>query len=190
MMVYVPRALISGRTPMRVKRLSPSTPSIAGCSRFCGSARTSVLPVKGETAVAAETAVSIPDCFRTSRRESRALRKRDMDAPLFINIFRFLDISDQIDLDERIPRNSTRRSYCRTHRRNASPTAFVYGIHALPILNVIEIYVHLQNFVHRRASRLKLLLKLIQHVLGVFLNRSLEVRAHARKKEQIAIGNS
>jgi len=31
--------------------------------------------------VAAEMAVSIPDCFRTSRRVGRKLRKRDMNSP-------------------------------------------------------------------------------------------------------------
>src|SRR5882757_10213949 len=80
MMVNVPRPLMSGRTPMRVKRLSWSVPSLTG-SVFCacGSANAVAPAAKGETALAAPRAERIPDCLRTSRRDQRALRKRDMD---------------------------------------------------------------------------------------------------------------
>src|ERR1700730_13096677 len=88
MIVNVPRPLMSGRTPMRVKRLSWSVPSLAG-SVCCvdGSANAAALAARGDTAVAAPKADRIPDCLRTSRRDQRALRKRDMDSP-------FLDVSD------------------------------------------------------------------------------------------------
>src|SRR5260370_36998845 len=82
MMVNVPRPLMSGRTPMRVKRLSWSVHSLVGrLCLACGSANAVAPAAKGEAAVAAPSAESIPDCLRTSRRDQRALRKRDMGSP-------------------------------------------------------------------------------------------------------------
>src|SRR5260370_42662455 len=93
MMLNVPRPLMSGRTLMRVKRLSWSVPPLAGrVCLACGSAHAVAPAAKGETAVAAPRAESIPDCLRTSRRDQRALRKRDMDSP-------FLDF----DLNDSLP---------------------------------------------------------------------------------------
>src|SRR5258705_7168826 len=81
MMVNVPRPLMSVRTPMRVKRLAWSVPSFVGSVFFaCGSAN-AVAAARGETAVAAPRAESIPDFLRTSRLDQPALRKRDMDSP-------------------------------------------------------------------------------------------------------------
>src|ERR1700736_7008194 len=107
MMVNVPRPLMSGRTPIRVKRLSWSVPSLTG-SVFCacGSANAVAPAAKGETAVAAPRAEIIPDCLRTSRRDQRALRKRDMGSPLCewcgsdAYRLRTLDVGDEIDLNQ------------------------------------------------------------------------------------------
>src|ERR1700745_1401223 len=99
MMVNVPRPLMSGRTPMRVKRLSWSVPSLAG-SVFCGcgSAKVVAPAVNGDAAVATPRADRIPDCLRTSRRDQRALRKRDMDSP-FLALMRMMGCEYSRTLD-------------------------------------------------------------------------------------------
>src|SRR6202043_2497691 len=149
-----------GRTPIRVKRLSWSVPSLTG-SVFCacGSANAVARAAKGETAVAAPRAEIIPDCLRTSRRDQRALRKRDMGSPLCewgrSNALKFsaLDISDQIDLNQRIPRNTARWSNGRANRGDHSPlSGRIDTVHRGIVLKVVQVDVHLQHLVHRRTG--------------------------------------
>ena len=60
-----------------------------------------------------------------------------------------LDISDAIDLDQRVARNSTVcDSYRGTHRGLIAETSKINFVHAGIVFDVIQIDVHLQHFLH------------------------------------------
>ena len=110
----------------------------------------------GEAAVATPRADRIPDCLRTSRRDQRALRKRDMDSP-FLTLMRMmcceysrtLDVGDEVDLDQGIPWDASCGSDGRADGGNRAPLAGrIDAVHCGIVLEVVEIDVHLQHLIH------------------------------------------
>jgi hypothetical protein len=77
MMVNVPRAFTIGLTPIWVKRFSVAVPESNGSPQpgAAVDATAAALAEIGATAAAAER---MPDCFRRSRLDQRAVRKRFM----------------------------------------------------------------------------------------------------------------
>jgi len=126
-------------------------PSLAGSLRSAGeSARAREEEVNGEAALAAPSAESKPVCFKTSLRDQRVLRKRDMGSSFSWCEFSCLDVSDQINLDERISGNSTSRSHSCSHRWNRAPLARrVDTIHGGIVFQIIKVDVYLQDLIHR-----------------------------------------
>jgi hypothetical protein len=60
-----------------------------------------------------------------------------------------LDVSDAIDLDQRIAGNPTRcDGYRGTHRRLAAEASEIHFVHAGIVFDVVQVDVHLQDLLH------------------------------------------
>src|SRR5665647_3409297 len=79
----------------------------------------------------------------------------------------YLDVSDHVNLHQRIARNSARGGNRSAHRRFRPEAALEGFIHAGVVLQVVEIDVALQDLFHGGADALQLLLDGIQHNLGM-----------------------
>jgi hypothetical protein len=77
MMVKVPRAFTMGLTPILVYRFSVAVPESKG-SPQPGSAVDATAAALAEMGAIAAAAERMPDCFRRSRLDQRAVRKRFM----------------------------------------------------------------------------------------------------------------
>src|ERR1700677_502225 len=85
MIVNVPRAFTIGLTPMLVNRLSVAVPESGGSPQPAPAVDvTAAAPA--EIGATAATAERMPDCFRRSRLDQRAVRKRFILVRLFFQI--------------------------------------------------------------------------------------------------------
>src|SRR3954462_14917101 len=122
-----------GRTPMRVKILSGSRPLSAGMATVCASA---VPPaVKGATAPA-----TAPELFNRSRRDHFPNRP----------MARSLDVSDDVDFDQRIAGNAGGRRGGAPGRRRAPIEAAIDRVHTIIVLEIGQEDADLQAFLQRR----------------------------------------
>src|SRR5471032_2534715 len=133
----MPRPLISGLTPMRMKRLSLSVSLCSGIT--CAMA--------GEDAAARGviTPATAPEFFRRSRRDH--LPNKPIPAPSR------LDISDDVYFDQRVAGNARSRRHGGAHRRDIAPiVGAVDHIHAVIVFQVVEKDADLQALLQRRAG--------------------------------------
>src|SRR5437762_8839979 len=80
------------------------------------------------------------------------------------------DVRDHVDLDERVPGNAARGRDRGPHRRLGAEAALEHLVHALVVLQVVQVDVTLQDLLHGRSNARELLLDLIEDVFGVRLD--------------------
>src|SRR3954454_22336681 len=124
-----------GRTPMRVKILSGSRPLSAGMATVCASA----VPPAAKGATAPATA---PELFSRSRRDHFPNRP----------MARSLDVSDDVDFDQRIAGDAGSRRGGAHRRRRTPVEAAIDRVHAVVILEIGQEDADLQTFLQRGAG--------------------------------------
>ena len=94
---------------------------------------------------------------------------------------------DAVDLHERMI-GDVRDRDGGSHRRIGAEAPLVSGVHALEVLHVGEVDVHLQHLVHRRTRDLERFLDLIEDVFRLFGDVPFRVhaRALARQEDEVA----
>src|SRR5580698_8447598 len=81
-----------------------------------------------------------------------------------------LDISNEVDLNERATRNASGGRDCRTHGRHLPPASCVNGVHLGPVVDVIEVDIYLQHLFHGRTRTDQVLLQFIENMLCMLLD--------------------
>src|SRR4029077_20102330 len=100
-----------------------------------------------------------------------------------------LDVSDAIDLNKRVPRHASHGRNGRAHRRLAAEASQVHFVHGGIVLDVVEIDIYFQHFLHRRAGVGQLFFDFVENMFGVGRNVARKVRTLAGNEQQVAEGN-
>src|ERR1700734_246206 len=149
---------------MRVKRLFCSVPLLAGSARGAAAAATGAM-----------TPATAPELLSRSRRDH--LPNRPMPCSRS-------DVSDDVDLDQRIAGNAGGWRPGGTHRRDVTPVeAAIDRVHAVIIFQVIQEDADLQAFLQRGPRFDQILLDLLQHAAGVDLDIAGLMITHARQEQ-------
>src|SRR3954447_22770661 len=174
-----------GRTPSWVKRLSWSVPVSRSVSPEPRD------PDCAEEASGAIAAIvdSAPVFLSTSRRVSRNFGKAHIDNLQSKVVRQPLDVGDQIDFDQGIAGNTAGGGDGGADGRNVAEAAFVDGVHPFPVLDVVQIHIHLENLVHRGTRADQGFFQLVKNMLGVLFDRPLKMRAYPGQEEHIAVGD-
>ena len=100
------------------------------------------------------------------------------------------DASDDVDFDEGVAGDAAGGCDGCAHGRFGAEAAEEGLVHFLVVLEVVEVDIALEDFVHGRAAGVEALFDFIEDVLGVGLDVAFEVRADSGDEDEVAVGDN
>src|SRR5580692_9575064 len=112
----------------------------------------------------------------------RALRPLTSEAAAY----RALNVSDDVDLHQRITGYAAGRGDGGAHRRLITPAACEYLGHGFAVLQVIQIHIAFETLFHGGANALQLLLDGVKNAFGMHFDVARFVITHASDEDQVS----